>query len=566
MRAIPYGDANFENIRTENWLYVDKTMYIEKLEETPDRRKTIYLRPRRFGKSLFTSMLTYYYSVDTKNNFEKLFKGLYIYDNPTKNKNNYYVLNFNFSGMSIDENNIIEDGKRAFAFSVKESLRNFINRYKLNITLEGETAADLLLNVLVSFKSLNLKNKIYIIIDEYDNFTNAVLKGDAQDFLDLVNRNGYVRAFYEVIKSKIEEGIIERFFATGVMPVTLDNLTSGFNIATNLSKHPQFTSMIGFTHDEVKQIIGEVIPEKDIVHKIYEDLEANYDGYRFSLDSEEKTFNSTLVMYYLKNYLELNKPPRVLLDVNMNTSGDKIKRIVELINPQNNYKIVEELLLKNEVAGELQDVVLLDNKYNSNTFITMLFHLGYLTIKDARQKTFFTMPNYITSTIYSEYMAEFLRKKKEYNINTQIIEEAIEQFGDYGDITKIADLVKQFLQYSSIRDMENFSEKNLKYTFAMFLSLTKQYIVYGEYPAGLGFADILVQKATSSTATYEAVIELKYIPKQKSKKISSKKKLISEAKKQLAGYMEDKRLCEKENLKKYVIVFNGFNEYFLEEI
>ena len=562
MRQIPYGEANFETIRKENWIYVDKTMYIEKLEQNPDRRKAIYLRPRRFGKSLFTSMLTNYYSVDTANKFETLFKGLYIYDNPTPNKNNYYVLNFNFSGMTIVGDNIVEKGKSEFCNKVRNAIKSFINKYELKLEAKGDSAAQILDNLLVDFQGLKLNNKIYIIIDEYDNFTNAILKGDAKDFLDLVNRNGYVRAFYEVIKEKIETGPVERFFATGVMPVTLDNLTSGFNIATNLTTNPEFTSMIGFTHEEVKKLVKEVTPENE--NKVYEDLKANYDGYRFSEESEEKTFNSTLVMYYLSNYSRTKKAPKDLMDVNMNTSGDKIQRIVELVNPEENYKAVEQIILNNKVEGTLKQVVL-DKEYLSDDLLTMLFHLGYITISNVGVDIEFSIPNYITSTIYSEYLANLLTEDEKFNINTMQIKNAIKTFAKYGDITPVVEIVKEFLTHSSTRDLENFNEKTLKYVFAMFLSLSTQYEVYGEFPAVQGFADILVRKTSSSMATYEAVIELKYLSKQNAKKVS-KKKLIKEAKAQLERYVEDKRLKQRENLKKYVIIFTGFEDVVLEEI
>ncbi|MBR2786735.1 MAG: AAA family ATPase [Clostridia bacterium] len=563
MLDIPYGDGNFENIRNENLIYIDKTMYIEKLEQGSDRKKTVYLRPRRFGKSLFTSMLTCYYSVDMKDKFENLFKGLYIYDNPTKNKNNYYVLNFDFSGMTIMDGNVVEEGKRAFYSSVELSIREFINRYKLPIEIKGATASELLANLLVDFKGLYLENKIYIIVDEYDNFTNAILKGDAKDFLDLVNRNGYVRAFYEVIKTKLQEGVVERFFATGVMPVTLDNLTSGFNIATNLSTDLDFTSMIGFTHDEVKDLLQKIVPEEDR-DKVFKDLEENYDGYRFSPMSNEKTFNSTLVLYYLKNYIRLKQPPEKLIDVNLNTSGDKIKRITELVNSKLNISVIQELLLKNEVSAILQDVVLLE-KFNKNTYLTMLFYLGYLTIKEHIGKTILTIPNYAMATVYAEYFAGYLEEKTNYEIDTTRIEDAIEVLGESGNIMPIVQLVQEFLRYASNRDMENFDEKNLKYVFTLFLQLSRQYIVYGEFPANQGFVDIFVAKSSSSMAKYESVIELKYMPKKEGKR-ANKKKLVTSAKEQLEYYIKDKRLEQRENLKKYAIIFSGFEDVLVEEV
>ena len=563
MRQIPYGTANFEEMRENNALYIDKTMYIEKLEEQMDRAKTIYLRPRRFGKSLFTSMLTYYYSVDTKDKFEKLFKGLYIYDHPTKNKNNYYVLNLNFSGMTISEDNIVEEGKYEFYSSVKFSITRFVNRYKLDVEIKGETAAELLRSLIVAMESLNLPHKLYIIIDEYDNFTNAILKGDGQDFLDLVQKNGYVRAFYEVIKQKFEEGVVGRFFATGVMPVTLDNLTSGFNIATNLSTDAEFSSMIGFTHEEVKDIIKELVIEEDR-EKVYKDLEANYDGYRFSEESEEKTFNSTLVLYYLKEYIRFRKAPRQLLDVNMNTSGDKIRRTVELVNREINYPIVKKLVFENEAEGTLKSVVL-DNEYSTDDLITMLFHLGYLTIKEVSTEAIFKIPNHITDQIYSEYMLDWLKEQEDFKIETSTIKDAIKDLSKTGSIQKTVDVVQEFLKYCSTRDKENFSEKMLKHTFAMFLSLSNQFIVYGEYPAGQGFADIFIEKTSVSYSKYEAVIELKYMSKEKAKE-ENKEKLLSQGKEQLARYLEDKRLLQRENLKKYVVMFIGFEEVIVEEM
>ena len=563
MRQIPYGEGNFEKIRKNNNIYIDKTMYIEKLEQSPDRSKTIYLRPRRFGKTLFTSMLECYYSVDMEDKFEELFKGLYIYNHPTENKNNYYVLKFNFSGMTIAGENVAEEGKNVFFKSVKNSIEKFIAKYKLEINIEEDNAADLLNSFLVKFEALELKHKIYIIVDEYDNFTNAILKGDAKDFLDLVNRNGYVRAFYEIIKMKLEEGVVDRFFATGVMPVTLDNLTSGFNIATNLSTDFEFTSMIGFSHEEVKKLLEELIPQEK-QEEVYEDLEKNYDGYRFSLKSKEKTFNSTLVLYYLKNYIRLNEPPEKLLDMNMKLNGEKVKRIAELVKKENNYKAIEEIILKNKISGELKGVVF-NEEYERNDLLTMMFYLGYLTIAEEENKTMFTIPNYITRTVFADYFAKVLSENEKYKINTANISEAIRMLDEQGNIMPVVEIVKEFLSHQSTRDLENFSEKNLKYVFTMFLELSTQYIVYGEFPANQGFADILVEKSSSSNAKYEAIIELKYYSKKNGKKMS-KKKLLQEAQEQLKYYITDKRLEQRENLKKYMIVFNGFEDVIVEEL
>lgn len=195
---IPYGISDFKKIIDEEYVYVDKTMYIEKLENYP---MTMYVRPRRFGKSLFTSMISYYYDINEKENFEKLFKGLYIYDNSTKNKNAYYILKFNFSGMNVSDGKTLVDIEQEFNDKVYISCREFVKKYNLDIELKEDKAASMtLLDLLSQFKMLQKENKIYVIIDEYDHFTNGMLEGNVSVFLKSLGQGGFVRAFYEVIK------------------------------------------------------------------------------------------------------------------------------------------------------------------------------------------------------------------------------------------------------------------------------------------------------------------------------------------------------------------------------
>ena len=255
---IPYGEADFKTLRFENYIYVDKTKYIEKLE---NYKKAIYVRPRRFGKSLFTSMISYYYDIKERENFENLYKGLYIYDNPTENKNNYYILKFNFSGMNISENKSETEIADFFNKKVYSSCQDFIDKYGLNIEIEENNEASIvLMELLRKFRNLKKENKIYIIIDEYDHFTNGMIEGNVPRFVTALGQGGFVRAFYEVVKEYAEgtDSVVDRFFATGVAPLTLDSLTSGFNIATNISTDEQFTAMCGFTENEVKKLIENI--------------------------------------------------------------------------------------------------------------------------------------------------------------------------------------------------------------------------------------------------------------------------------------------------------------------
>ncbi len=559
---IPYGKSDFAVLRKEKYEYVDKTMYIEKLENYIN---AIYVRPRRFGKSLFTSMISYYYDIYEKDNYEKLFKGLYIYDNPTENKNNYYVLNFNFSGMNVSSTKTENEIESSFNKRVYTLCKEFIGKYNLDIQLEDNNSASITLLMLLSqFKNLKLENKIYIIIDEYDHFTNGMLEGNVSGFFKSLGQGGFVRAFYEVIKEYTEgtNSVIDRFFATGVAPLTLDSLTSGFNIATNISLLPEFVAMCGFTEEEVKKLVNEAGLNGDI----YKELEKNYDGYRFCLDSDEHTFNTTLVMYYLKNYVQFNKAPRDLVDSNLATTGNKIESFINIMNPEKNYEKLVELVTTGKTSGNLvRQFELNSTRFSIDNFLSLLFYQGYITIKDVSFDVDFCIPNYVSENLYASYFEDIIENRDEYNVEVSQIRSAIKAFATTGNIEEITKIVSSFLTHQSVRDKENFNEKTLKYVYSLFLSLSNKFYVYGEFPALQGFVDIFIEKSASSNAKYEAIIELKYFSKEKAKGVNIDR-LKLDGVEQMKRYIRDKRIEKRENLKKFVIIFEGFEKYYIYEV
>ena len=406
------------------------------------------------------------------------------------------------------------------------------------------------------------------MIDEYDHFTNGMLQGNAETFLKILEDTGFVRAFYEVIKDKLEisDLPLERFFATGVAPVTLDSLTSGFNIATKLTNNPLFTAMCGLTEDEVKQAIDLAGIEKEKQEETFNSMKENYDGYRFNKYDDTHLFNTTLVMYYLRDLVQLGRPPENLVDGNIAATGSKIENIASLIDKDANYKILNNLLLQGEIVANLTESFELDKRFSKDDFISMLFYNGYVTIKElARMELKFTVPNYVTQTLYASYFLELTDTAQKYKIDTSRISDIIIQLGQYGKIDDLVARVQEFLFYCSVRDKENFNEMSLKHVFGMILSLTSQFITYAEYPAGQVFADMYIQKASDSLANYEAIVELKYLSEKDGRKANIKK-LVKEAKDQLGRYLKDKRLEQKDNLKKFVVIFKGFEDYFVEEL
>ena len=570
MLKIPYGLSNFERIRTKNFLYVDKTHFIEKIEAMD---YIVHLRPRRFGKSLFLSMIDRYYDVESADKFDELFKGLYIYDNPTDYKSSYYILRFNFSGI---ENTEIGDLRKGFLDSVEDGIISFIDRYKLDIQVEESNhSAAMLRSLLRQFKKLDLPHKIYILIDEYDHFTNSLLSGDATEFLSVLTRGGFVRSFYEVIKERADSGIVERIFITGVMSVTLDSMTSGFNIASNITIRKGFSDMMGFTAEEVQELLrlsfSNPENQEEVVQltteeqrQIYDVFRENYNGYLFSGRSKSKVFNSTLIIYYLQHYMPDRLSPESLEVANLNQSGATIDSIARLKNHEQNYKVIEEIISEGQIDGELKPFIEIDKKFDTNDLITLLFNIGMLTIKGFDMVTQFEMPNKIIKNVYLQYLGDLIQRQSNYTLDTKQQQNAIIEVERKGDITALTALVSEFLMSTSGRNAIKFDEKYIKLIYMFLLSSTNQFSVYDEFPALQGFNDLFIQKASNSTARYEVLIELKYIKKGDTTEAKIEEE-VAEGISQIEKYMKDERLAKRDNLREFVVVFSGFEPVRLLE-
>ena len=536
MKKIPYGISDYRKLIENNYYYVDKTMYLEKLEEVSDT--VVYLRPRRFGKTLFTSMLHYYYDVNSKDLYDDLFKSTYVYNHPTKNKNNYYILKFDFSGMGYRKK--IEDIENNFNHSVKSSIIEFLNKYDISIDLDyNERAADLLKSLMVNLK---LDHKIYVIIDEYDNFTNSILSNDQDIFKKIHGTDGFVKDFYAKIKEFCGT-IIDRVFITGVCSISLDSMTSGFNISTNITNDSRFNSMTALTHDEVKELLKE-IPDSE---KHYNIMIENYDGYKFNKKGDT-LFNPTLTMYYVKSVIETGEIPEVLLDSNIISSYEQIKNIVSL----GDYKeIMDDIFDNGEIVSSLK--VNLNGEFNKNEIISLLYYFGYLTIKSAKDNVhyIFTIPNKVIKTVYSEY---YLNIMNEYKIRLEDEEESDAAYSvrEEGDLKKLCDYISNLLENADNRLYLNFKEKDLQIILYTLLIKYDGIDIELEYKSGNNFIDVVI-----FTKKYNYVIELKYI---KEKEKDTYHEVYQKAKEQIDNYH-----LEKENVKKYIIIFTKSN-YTLEEV
>ncbi|MGM9977720.1 MAG: AAA family ATPase [Clostridium sp.] len=553
IKKLPYGKSNYEELIKENYEYVDKTKYIEMLENLYDTF-IFFLRPRRFGKSLFTSVLENYYDINKKNEFENLFKETYIGKNPTPLRNSYYILKFNFSGLITEtEDSLIE----SFSQACNKAYDEFVNKYSLNIDYKIMKYPSDTFNMFLGKVRFKINKPIYVIIDEYDHFANELLSFKTDLFSSIVSKTGFIRKWYEVLKIGTES-IVSRIFATGVSPITLDSLTSGFNISTDITRYERFNAMMGFTEDEVRSLIKRTVQNEDEIDKIIKEMKVNYNGYLFSIKGKETIFNSDMVLYYLKHIEENKLPPEELIDKNIASDYAKLGNMFKLKNRNENYKILEDILKGEEITARITSQFNLERRFNDEDFKSLLFYLGLLTIKgedfgDAILDT----PNNVIRELYFDFYAKRLEEESDFELNTKEVKDTIKDIAKNGNNLKLVEIVEKTLNKLSNRDYITFNEKYVKLIFLTYCYLSKIYLVKSEYEVEDGYIDIALLKQVNMEPKFFGIMELKYISKSKYEEKGEEivKEKLNEAKEQLEKYDRSEELKNMKNLKKWAIVF-----------
>ncbi|MBQ8379278.1 MAG: AAA family ATPase, partial [Clostridia bacterium] len=390
MKKLPYGISDYERLIENNYYYVDKTKYIEKLEDLAEPY-IMFLRPRKFGKTLFTSTLEYYYDINAKDKFEELYGETYIGKNPTNLKNSYHILRFNFSGIDTENE---ETTMRGFKEKVSISIQRFVNEYKMEFYINPEqTPEGMLNNLFESFKHQKLGQKIYVIIDEYDHFANELLSFNTGKFKELVSKNGKVRKWYEILKEGTES-VVDRIFITGVSPITLDSLTSGFNICSDETQDRSFNEMLGFTKEELIKLMNNQEIDNEMQEILLPIMKENYDGYKFNYRAQEKIYNSNMCLYFLNQYTKYKEIPDKLVDVNIASDYSKLSKMLELCRGDKKRKILEKTVSGDGIAVEIVQKFNPVMEFQEEEFTSMLFYLGYLTINGEQAGyTTLTIPN-----------------------------------------------------------------------------------------------------------------------------------------------------------------------------
>ncbi len=566
IKKIPYGISEFKDIIQENYYFVDKTKYIEKLENL-NEKYIVHLRPRRFGKSLFISMLEYYYDIKNKEENTKLFDGLFIGDNPTPKQGSYYILKFDFSGVVSNDLNDIQS---IFNIKVASSIKKFIEKYSINnIDLDYDLPnAAILLSTFFDQIENKITNKIYIMIDEYDHFANDLLGKNYNFFKQSVSSSGFVRSFYEVIKIGTTS-IIDRIFITGVSPLTLDSFTSGFNISSDRTRSFTFNEMLGFTKDEVIKLCENVIYDKSFdINKKLAEFKKNYNGYSFSEDGNETVYNSDMILYYLNQYNELNKEPKNIISTNIHSDLAKIEGLFNLGGfDQQKLKVLEDILMENDITTRITEKFNLEGDFTISDFKSQLFYLGFLTISkvDKLNRVYLKSPNYVIKEIYFDFLYSIIKKNSTTQLNYDNILDSVGTFSMRGDIKPLVKDVENIFNKLSNRDFIKFDEKYIKIVMLSLLFKSEIYLVKSEYEVENGYIDIALFNNSRVHPDYYGIFELKYISKKDYNEELLHEKL-EEGKEQILKYTFSDELKLMKNLKKFVLVFSGAECKRIKEI
>ena len=558
MKKLPYGISNYEELIEEGYYYIDKTMYIEKLESLAEKR-IIFLRPRKFGKTLFTSTLENYYDIKKEQKFQSLFGETYIGKNPTKLKNSYYILKFNFSG--IDTSNT-ETTINGFKSKVISSIKMFVEKYELDFYINEEDEPENILdNLIKAFNIQKSEQKIYVIIDEYDHFANELLGFNTDQFKNLVSKNGKVRKWYEILKEGTES-VVDRIFITGVAPITLDSLTSGFNISSDKTQDREFNEMMGFTVNELKELMTRQGITEEEQGKLLPIMKENYDGYKFAVYGKEKMYNSNMCLYFLNEYTRFKEIPTKLIDVNIASDYSKLGKMLDLCKGEEREKVIEKTVSGEGIVSEIREKFNPAIEFTETDLVSMLFYLGYLTI-DGEEVGYpiLKIPNNVMKEIYSDYFLRILRDETKVDIGENYTEIARE-IAIEGKIDKAIELLGKYLKNLSNRDYIKFDEKYVKLIFYCIVMNLKMYRVKSEMEVQRKYPDILLIPRDISKNYKEIMIEFKYLKKEEKGRLKEKQE---EAKKQIKEYMNFEEIKELKNLNSYTVVAVN-DELYIEKI
>jgi hypothetical protein len=580
LKKIPYGVSDFDDFRKRNLYYVDKTRYIRDIEEKG--KYLLFIRPRRFGKSLFLGILQVYYDIYFKDRFDYFFSGTDIHRDPTAARNSCLVFKLNFSLVNPDLS-LVEG---SFLNYIQESASDFVMKYGKLLDIDTakaesefnsrKSASDVMVTLLKYCK--RKAQKIYVIIDEYDNFANTILsEAGEKEYTKITHGTGFFRSFFNVVKGGTTdtEAPISRLFMTGVSPITPDDVTSGFNIATNISLDLDIDKILGFTATEVETMIEYYRQTGKIRHStpgLMSIMNQWYNHYKFAFRSNSEVFNTVFVLYFLQEYLKESRIPDQLIDNNARIDYMKLRYLIisdKKGTPQTNgnFSKLRQIMENDTLHSTIVDRFPIVNLVRPENFLSLLYYFGLLTITgiDEENKAILKIPNESIKRLYYDYIKETYEETGILTLDLSKYEDLMKEMAFMGKWKPLIHyLVKQMETSMGIRDLIT-GEKGIQAYLNVYLGLSALYLVYSEKELKKGYADLVLEPflAQYPGLKYSYLIEIKYIkPQAKKEELTPGKieRIKEEAGAQLNRYSRDekfKKAIGHTTLKKAVLIFCG---------
>ncbi len=586
IKRIPYGKSDFEQVNAKNEYYVDKTMFIPEIEKTPF---VFLIRPRRFGKSLFLSTLQSYYDINKEDRFEEFYRDTYILKNPTEERANYMIMYFNFSVVSKHKDKVQQNFNDYCTMVINHTVdkySKYIPKKVIKFVNSKKTAHEKLQSLCIGLE--NNPTKIYILIDEYDNFTNTLLaEYGVEEYNKIAKKEGYFKEFFTVLKA-LASGSgagLSKMFITGVSPITMDDVTSGMNIGNNVSIDDEVNELMGFTENDVSEII-DYYTSVGVFHldkqKSMETMKKWYDGYKFSENADNTMYNTDMVLYYMNKVYNKKYSLRNLIDDNCKTDYNKFRHFTTINSAtetqlNGNFSVLEKIVTDEFIEEELVTAFPYQEVTNPNNFVSLLFYFGLITIdKIVMDKTRFIIPNETVKNFLNDFIRKgYVDAGKVQQITRELVH-SLSLMMFYGEWEKPIDLISQTIEEGMTARDKIEGERYIQAFLKAQLGLSKAMIVSSERSALDGYTDLSIAPflAVYADIKYAYLIEIKYLKAKDEYNEKVEKEVIDYATTQLAKYAKDKNIHKEwqiqpngdVQLKKLVLIYHGRILKFKQEL
>ena len=574
---IPYGESDFQRIRLNRWLYVDKTRFLRRLEE---ERYVFLIRPRRFGKSLWVSLLENYYDRFWAGRFDAIFAGTDVGQHPTGEQSRYVVLRFDFS--AVDDR--LKTLEREFETYCHIELRAALRRHP--DLFPDAALGDILAPPSIANKLAELFRYagdhgvlLYVLIDEYDNFANTVLaQHGAQAYHDFTHGGGFYRNFFATLKAATARsgGGVERLFIIGVSPLTMDDVTSGFNIGTNVSLHPDFNEIVGFTEAEVRRLV-ETYREHGVFNQGLDTamgiMGEWYNGYRFAKAVDTDLYNTDMVLYYLKHSIPNRGVPEYLIDTNVRIDYGKLRHLLVAGKQLNgNFDLLRNVIGDEQVDTDIQPGFPLKDLTRRENFLSLLHYFGLLSIRavvDGVPRL--AIPNQTVKRLMYGYLRDAYDDVEVFSVDLFRIEQLMRGMANRGEWRPVLEFLGEAIaRQTGIRDYIG-GEKVIQGFLAAYLSVTGYYVFRSEAELGKGHADIALEPLIARYPHLRRgyLIELKYLKRSDPADQAAVTAAAADARAQLARYLADERLARQFPGVRFtglIVVFHGWELVFCDAV